>query len=128
MADVQANTITTGSLAATTLSGAVTQTRVVLPYSTSITPDASQGNIFVITVTDGVGFAINAPLNSTTGKLAVFVIRNTSGGAVGTITWNAVFKMGTFTTSATANSRSIMFHYDGTNWVETLKGVADVPN
>ena len=108
--------------------GSLTLARVVAAYSTSITPDSSQGNLISITATDGVAFTINAPLNPATGKQITFVIRNTSGGALGAITWNAVFKMPAFTSPATANSRSITFQYDGTNWVEMYRGAADVPN
>ncbi len=104
------------------------QTVQTLTYSTSITPDCSRGGIMKLTVTDGVAFAINAPTNPLSGQRLLMVIRNTSGGAVGAITWNAVFKKTAFTTPATANNRSIEFVYDGTNWVETFKTPADVPN
>jgi hypothetical protein len=97
-------------------------------YSASITIDASTGNEFTITANNGTAFTINAPTNPTTGQRMVVTIRNTSGGALGAITWNAVFKMATFTAPANANSRSIEFRYDGTNWVQLYQSAADVPN
>lgn len=131
MADLQGNTITaTGAItgASITTTGVTAQSRSTLTYGTTIATNASLANFFVVTVTDGVAFTMSAPLNATTGQIINYTIKNTSGGAVGAITWNAVFKMGTFTTPATANQRSIQFLYDGTNWIETYKGVADVPN
>ena len=104
------------------------QTLVNLTYSTSMTPAANNGNIFVITATDGVAFAINAPTNPATGQRVVFTIRNTSGGALGAATWNAVFKMVAWTQPATGFSRSIQFYYNGTNWIEESRCAADVPN
>lgn len=97
-------------------------------YSTSITPDASLGHVFNITVTDGVAFAINAPTTPVKGQRITIRIKNTSGGAVGTITWNAVFKMPTWTSPATGFSRAATFDYDGTNWVEASRNAADVAN
>lgn len=97
-------------------------------YSTSITIDASTGHIFEITANDGVAFAINAPTNPYTGETITVVIRNTSGGALGTITWNAAFKMAAFTSPATGFSRSSTFYYNGTNWIQTVQSAADVPN
>lgn len=104
------------------------QRRVVLTYSASITPDSSQGNSFVVTATNGVAFTINAPTNPANGRQLLLKIRNTSGGALGAITWNAVFKMAAWTSPATGNSRSITFEHDGTNWVEISRTTADVPN
>lgn len=106
----------------------VVEARVVNTYSTSITMSASAGNAHSITATDGVAFTINAPTTARTGQYLELVIRNTSGGALGVITWNAVFKMTAFTNPATTFSRSIIFRYDGTNWVEVGRGAADVPN
>lgn len=111
-----------------TLLRGITLARAVLTYGTVIATDASLANHFTITVTDGVAFAISAPTNLAAGKQITYTIRNTSGGAVGAITWNAVFKMASFTTPATANNRSITFVYDGTNLVELHKTAADVPN
>jgi hypothetical protein len=99
-------------------------------YGTTVTVDAAQANYFRLTVTDGVAFTIAAPANPSTGtpQKITLMIRNTSGGALGAITWNAVFKMVAWTSPANGFSRSISFVYDGTNWVETFRSAADVPN
>jgi hypothetical protein len=110
------------------LSRGLTLARAVLPYSTVIATDASLANSFTITATDGVAFTISAPTNLVAGKQLTYTIRNTSGGALGAITWNAVFKMTAFTNPATATNRSISFIYDGTNLVEVSRSAADVPN
>lgn len=103
-------------------------TLATITYSASMTPDASAGNSFTITANNGTAFTINAPTSPSTGQEIVFTIRNTSGGALGTITWNAVFKMAAFTAPGNGNSRSIAFHYDGTNWIQRYQSAADVPN
>jgi hypothetical protein len=112
--------------------GLVTNSQVAayapLTYSASISIDASQGTEFVITATNNTNFAINAPTNPTTGQRITVRIKNTSGGALGTVTWNAVFKMAAWTSPATANNRAIDFSYDGTNWLEAVRTAADVPN
>jgi hypothetical protein len=100
----------------------------VLTYGTVIATDTAKGNHFTITATDGVAFTISAPLSPVAGKQITYTVRNTSGGALGAITWNAIFKMAAFTNPATATSRSISFVYDGVNWVEIARTPADVAN
>lgn len=106
----------------------VKYTRATLPYSTAIAVDGNQGDYFTITITNGVAFAIGAPANVPNGKVVTFTLRNTSGGAHGAITWNAVFKMAALAAIATGFSRTITFISDGTNLVEMYKTPADVPN
>ena len=107
---------------------ALTRKRTALTYSTSIDTDASLGNFFDITVTDGVAFTINAPTIPVDGHEITYTIRNASGGAVGAITWNAVFKLATLTNPANGFSRSVTFRYNGTNWVQIAQTGVDVPN
>lgn len=96
--------------------------------ASTVAIDASAGDEQYLTVSTGSAFTIGAPTNTTTGQLLTINIRNTSGGALGTITWNAVFKLATWTSPATGNSRSIVFRFDGTNWVERFRTPGDVPN
>lgn len=100
----------------------------VVVYSASMTPDASLGEAKTITITNATAFAINAPTSPLTGQYTEYLLRNTSGGAAGVATWNAIFKMTAWTQPANGFSRSILFRYDGTNWVEVDRGAADVPN
>ena len=97
-------------------------------YGASVAIDARNGDFQVITVTDGTAFTIGAPTNPTTGQFLTLQIKNTSGGAVGTITWNAVWKLATWTSPATGYNRSILFQYDSSVWHEISRTAADVPN
>lgn len=99
-----------------------------LTYSASVTIDTTKGRKFSLSVTDSSALTINAPTNVRTGEDFTLIVRNTSGGAMGVITWNAVFKMSAWTNPANANSRSIRFMYDGTNWVQISGTGVDVPN
>lgn len=106
---------------------ALIQARVAVSYSASVSFNASDGNNFHLTVTTGTAFTINAPTNLVTGMRFSLMVRNTSGGAVGAITWNAVFKQA-FVAPATGFSRTVEFIYDGTNCVEIFHSPTDVPN
>jgi hypothetical protein len=103
-----------------------------LTYGAAIAIDASLGDHFVVSVTDAVAFAFGAPTNPPpTGKEQVIYItvRNTSGGAHGAGTWNAIFKTaGNVTATATGFSRTYAFRWNGTNWVEIFRTAADVAN
>jgi hypothetical protein len=110
-------------------SGSVVDTRIVLTYSATIATNASLGNVFSITVTNGTAFTISSPTNPLTGQRLAYIIRNTSGGAHGLITWGAAFKTAAAAlTVTTAFSKTIEFVYDGTNWVEVFRSAADVAN
>lgn len=100
---------------------------VALTYSASITPDASAGKRQKITATNTTAYTINAPTNAYRGAELTFDILNSSGGSMGAITWNAVFKLaGAFTNPADTKRRTITFYYDGTNWVELNRAAADI--
>jgi hypothetical protein len=103
--------------------------REVVTYAASMTPNQRNGASHTITITNGTAFTINNPANSVDGAVVTIILRNTSGGAHGAITWGAGYRMaGALAAIATANSRSIQFIYDGTNWVETFRSAADVAN
>ena len=101
-----------------------------LAYSTSMTPNCDSGSWFIITATDGVAFAINAPTNVTlTGQEIKITIKNTSGGALGVNTPNAIFKLGAaWPSPANGKNQTMTFTYDGTNWIETGRTAGDVSN
>lgn len=123
--DLNGPTSVAGSLTATK---SVIENLVTLTYSATIATDASTGNEFTVTVVDANAFTISNPTNATSGQRIVYTIRNTSGGALGAVTWGTAFKMAAWTSPATANSRSITFRYDGTNWVEIARTASDIPN
>jgi hypothetical protein len=99
-----------------------------LAYSASITIDASTGMWFEVTASNGTSFTFNAPTNPQTGQEITVTVRNTSGGVLGAVTWNAIFKLAAWVSPANGNSRSIKFRYDSASWVESSRTPADVPN
>jgi hypothetical protein len=105
----------------------------VVTYSAAPVLDASQGNDFVITITDGVAFVVGAPINPPPAGFTQDIsitFRNASGGAHGAGTWNAVFLTQATVFPAIANgfSRTVLFRWNGTNWVELVRTAADVAN
>ena len=103
--------------------------REVITYSTSMTPNQLNGWTHTIGITDGVAFTINDPTNSVDGEPVIIRLSNASGGAHGAITWGAGYKMaGALAAIATGFNRTITFHYNGTNWIESFRSAADVAN
>lgn len=101
---------------------------VALTYSASMTPNSIVGEHFLIVATDGVAFTINAPTSPVRGRILVVRIRNTSGGVLGAVTWNAIYKLSAWAQPGNGFSRSISFRYDGTNWIQESQTGVDVPN
>lgn len=99
-----------------------------LAYSASITPDVASTSSLSLTPTNGTAFAINAPLHLVSGQRVLFTIRNTTGGALGAVTWNAIYHLAAWTSPATGNSRSIEFVYDGVRLTEVNRTANDIPN
>lgn len=96
-------------------------------YSTSITLNRAGAQRHIITATNNTAFTINAPTGTVgTGSPLWVTIRNNSGTSLGTITWDSVFKKASFTAPGNATQRSILFYWNGTNWVEDVKTPADV--
>jgi len=104
-------------------------TRETVAYSASMTPDATAGNIHEITANNGTGFTINVPSGAVNGQWTTIVIKNTSGGSLGTITWGAGYHLaGAYTAAATGNNRAVTFYYNNSVWYETSRAAADVAN
>lgn len=113
---------------------------VEVPYSASMVIEGQRfgGNrfgIYRITATNGTAFTINVQENTSSasivpGQIFTVVIRNASGGALGTVTFaGATFKTsGAFTAPANGFNRSITFYYDGSHGVEIMRSSADVAN
>lgn len=103
------------------------QNEVTIAYSASMAIDSNLGAVFDITATNGVAFTINNPTNGYAGKRIWIKVRNTSGGALGAITWGGVTKVAT-ASPANGFSRTWELTYDGTNWIQTGGTFADIPN
>jgi hypothetical protein len=96
-------------------------------YSASIAIDSTIAAHFAINANTTGAFTIQSPSGGTTGQELSIRVRNYSGGALGTITWGALYKLGTWTSPANNYSISITFLYDGYNWVEIARTPIDVP-
>jgi len=93
----------------------------------SVVPDASSGEIQELEVTDTNAISMAAPIYPASGESIVLAIKNSSGGSMGTITWNSVYKLaGSFTNPANGYIRTIRFYYNGTNWIEVSRAPADI--
>lgn len=112
----------------TQLKSAVGQSSAAVTYSASMTIDTSAAWRQIITANNGTAFTINAPTNATLDRVQVITIKNTSGGALGAVTFDPVFKLAAWTQPANGFSRSITFQFNGTNWIEISRTPADVPN
>lgn len=116
---------TDGSLAAwggVAANGSLYTKLVTLTYSATITMDASAGNTQKVVVTDANAITVAAPTNppsSSNSQRLVLQVLNSSGGAMGAITWNAAFKFAgyTWTNPANGNKRQAVFEWNGLNWV-----------
>jgi len=87
-------------------------------YGASVTINGNDGSLNIITATNSTNFTIANPLNAYAGQQLLIQVKNTSGGALGTITWDTQYKMASFTKPANGTRRTVTFIYDGTNWVE----------
>lgn len=100
----------------------------------AVTPSwYTDGQQMVLTITDGSAFGIVTPEYppTTSGNTMTFTLKNTSGGAIGNVTWDTGFKTSWSNVSdkpATGYQRTLTFRWDGTNWVEVSKTPNDVPN
>lgn len=98
---------------------------VTVAGATTVAIDAATTEYRRVSVTAAsTAFTIGAPTNPTNGARLVVEIVNGSGGALGAITWNAVFKLaGAFTAPADTKRRSVTFVFDGNTgaWIETTR-------
>ncbi len=101
---------------------------VTLDYGSTVSTDVSRSNIFNIVATTSASFVVDAPTGSVNGRVISYTIKNSAGSALGTVTFNSVFKMSTFSLPANGFNRTWQFHFDGTNWIMRYQTAADVPN
>lgn len=98
-----------------------------LTFGGTVSTDAKNGELCLLTVTSGAAFTIANPTNGRGGRRLTYKIINTSGGAMGAITWGANFRLaGAFTNPANNQARTITFVYDGSLWYELNRSAADM--
>jgi hypothetical protein len=74
-------------------------------------------------------FTVAAPLNPIKGGIITVTIQNGSGGALGAVTWNGIYKLSAWTNPATGYNRSITFQYDPDyGWRQISQTGVDVLN
>lgn len=98
----------------------VTKTVQAIAFvSGSWQPNVATGEIKAVSINSSATQNILAPLNGVSGSELTFVFFNNTAGAVGTISWNAVFLPdGAFAAPAAGAHKAITFIDDGTNWIE----------
>jgi len=107
---------------------------VSVVYSANITLNTSSGKYFRITPTNSNAFALELPINNSLGNEITIEIRNTTGGALGALSWVATafsgWKLagGAWVQPATGKKRTITFYYDGGIWIELARSSADIDN
>src|ERR1044071_8212502 len=84
----------------------------VLTYGTTVNTNLTLGNMCRLTVTDGVAFTMAKPTGMVDGQELYYMIINSSGGAMGAITWNGAFKVEPFTNPANTKRRMLTFIYN----------------
>jgi hypothetical protein len=97
-------------------------------YGSNVVIDPAAGDYFSINVTDGNAFTVANPSMDVPGKRLTILIRNTSGGALGTITWGSAYRLaGAFTNPANGLRRLITFRYDTLGlWLEESRSATDL--
>ena len=97
-------------------------------YATTENFDAATYDYFSLLIQANPALTYNAPTGGTIGQIIYVRVKNISGGAMGAITWNSVFKFASWANPANTTSKTIAFVYDGTNWNEVSYTPVDVPN
>lgn len=87
-------------------------------YGPTIVIDAGTAVSFRIAATNATNFVIGNPTGLTYGQQITIMVRNESAGALGTITWDTLYKMATFTKPTPGKTRSVTFLYDSVNLIE----------
>lgn len=96
------------------------QTTVTVSGATTVATDVSTTRLRRVDVTTTSAFTMGEPANEFTSASLTYVIYNNSGGSLGTVTWDPVFKLaGSWTSPANGQSKAITFVYEGTSWIES---------
>lgn len=99
-------------------------------YGATVAIDASISNYFQIIVSNGNAFTVSNPINLVGALQQTISIKivNSSGGAMGVITWDTNYRLAAWTNPANGTSRTIDFEFNGAVWAEKSRTTVDVPN
>jgi hypothetical protein len=101
----------------------------VIAYGYLATPDLTRGSVFWIAPGSAHDFTVGAPSRMPGVRRFSVTISNTTGSALGVVTWDSVYRMAAWTNPASGYSRTISFEmWDDLHWVESARTTADVPN
>lgn len=96
-------------------------------YGASVTIDAAQSDVFAVTANDANNFTIANPRSSVKGVELMFIVKNDTAGALGTLTWDTQYKLaGAWIQPAAGKRRTITFVSDGTDLVEKSRSAGDI--
>lgn len=95
-------------------------------YGVTVTVDLSLGSTFLVTATNGTAFTVSNPTATATGASATpagrkisIIIKNSSGGSLGTITWGSKYQFkSSWINPANGSFQVVTFECDGTNFIE----------
>ena len=109
--------------------GAFGTNNTTATYASLTVIDNDKGNTFLIVPSNGAGFTIQHPLQANYPQEITITIKNTFG-VLGTITWDAAYKLSAWTNPANGFSRSITFTTDGFSgvWTQKSQTGVDIPN
>lgn len=126
--DLGAGVVTTYSYkGAAYLGDTVARASVAVAAHVAVQAAGHLRTTLVITGTDATNMTIDDPTDARTDKELLITIQNNSGGALGTCTFASGYKTtGSWTQPANAKSRSILFVYNGSVWIEHFRSAADV--
>jgi len=111
--------VTPNTGAFTTLTATRLNTKSWSPtYGVTVTIDVSQGTVATISASNSTGFTISNPTNSVADDELWIRVKNTSGGVLGTVTWDTQYVMASFTKPAAGKFRVVHFKRLGTAWIE----------
>ncbi len=98
-----------------------------LPYSATVTINALASVYFTLVVTNGTAFTLANPLNPGPGQDLWLDIKNSSGGAMGAITWGTEFlRDASWANPANTKRRVIGFTRVASLWVQRAPATGDM--
>jgi hypothetical protein len=101
----------------------------VIAYGYLAIPDLTRASMIWIAPGDSHTFAVSAPIRMPGVRRFSVTISNATGGALGAVTWDSVYKMSAWTHPANGYNRTITFEMlDELHWVESARTPVDVPN